>query len=824
MQIKELYIENFGKLSKYRKSFTPGINSILEENGFGKTTLSVFIKVMLYGFEDTKKISLDENERKRYTPWQGGHFGGWLVFSALGNEYRVERTFGQKASDDTFTLYNLDIGKTSTDFSENLGEELLGIDSDGFERTVFLSEKNLKGKNNNQTISAKLSNIVEVEGDIGGFDNAIKLLDERRKFYQKKGGSGEIHDLEEQISNTEAQIRDIKDRTVAAAALEAKMNELTKKANAVKEKKNELLDKQRRESLEREQHRYQLQYMEMIGALKIDEERENSLLHFFEKKIPSNQEIGAIADCLSEAARLEKTLGEAAESSEFSELKEFFKRKTTEAECDEAVAKANRIEERKSEYTSLLAKTPSIDHPFKILPEESVIAEKKRALSGSTKKASYGGKVFLSLLGIIFAAVGIYTGNLFAKPLYALTLIGGLLTIVSIFSILKGGSVKESKKSIKDAVRYCETVYGKKTDPDTVFEALDAMAAQLAKYNADRASDAKRSENADSLLLSITTDERALREFIESFPVSDTLAPKDAAIEIRRKFLRYSILRENESENDTRREIYSARIRSLKENAERFLNLFPTVTDSPIDEIRNNLAEYDILHASLTRRRSDCDRFARLHSISGIDSTIKAIPEAESTTEAEIALQNDTLLAIERERSDLKVRYNNLLRDTDKLDELEGKLIEDNEKIAIYLDNLSVIKKTMEMLAEAKSNMTAKYLEPTRNAFAKYLDLMDDEDTGEFTMDTSFTITKTDLGKSRQAEAYSRGTRDLHSLAIRFALIDSLYGEEKPPIILDDPFTSFDDRKTDKALSLLKKLSQDRQIIYLTCSRSRKAK
>ena len=120
--------------------------------------------------------------------------------------------------------------------------------------------------------------------------------------------------------------------------------------------------------------------------------------------------------------------------------------------------------------------------------------------------------------------------------------------------------------------------------------------------------------------------------------------------------------------------------------------------------------------------------------------------------------------------------------------------------------------------------MTAKYLEPTRNAFAKYLDLMDDEDTGEFTMDTSFTITKTDLGKSRQAEAYSRGTRDLHSLAIRFALIDSLYGEEKPPIILDDPFTSFDDRKTDKALSLLKKLSQDRQIIYLTCSRSRKAK
>ena len=185
MQIKELYIENFGKLSKYKKSFTEGVNCIFEENGFGKTTLSVFIKAMLYGLDDTKKTSLDENERKRYLPWQGGSFGGWLSFSALGGEYRIERTFGQKASDDTFMLYNLDTGKPTQVFSDKIGEEIFGIDSDGFERTVFLSEKNLSGKNTNQSISAKLSNIVEVDGDIGGFDNALKLLDDRRKFYQK---------------------------------------------------------------------------------------------------------------------------------------------------------------------------------------------------------------------------------------------------------------------------------------------------------------------------------------------------------------------------------------------------------------------------------------------------------------------------------------------------------------------------------------------------------------------------------------------------------------------------------------------------------------
>ena len=64
MKIKELYVENFGKLSQYKLSLSDGLNSFVEDNGYGKTTLSVFIKAMLYGFDDTRKHSLDENDRK----------------------------------------------------------------------------------------------------------------------------------------------------------------------------------------------------------------------------------------------------------------------------------------------------------------------------------------------------------------------------------------------------------------------------------------------------------------------------------------------------------------------------------------------------------------------------------------------------------------------------------------------------------------------------------------------------------------------------------------------------------------------------------------
>ena len=88
-------------------------------------------------------------------------------------------------------------------------------------------------------------------------------------------------------------------------------------------------------------------------------------------------------------------------------------------------------------------------------------------------------------------------------------------------------------------------------------------------------------------------------------------------------------------------------------------------------------------------------------------------------------------------------------------------------------------------------------------------------------MDTDFGVTKQEGASTRAVEAYSRGTRDLFNLAARLALVDSLYEKEKPFIILDDPFTAFDDEKTGAALKLLREFGKERQIIYFTCAEAR---
>ena len=201
MKLLECYIENFGTLHDFRYSFTDGLNVFNHDNGFGKTTLSVFIKAMFYGLDDTKKQKLEENDRKHYLPWQGGVFGGWLSFTTGTLSYKVERTFGAKASDDTYTLYELETGKVSLAYQGGLGEKIFGIDADGFERTVFLSERRLSQKSDNKSVSAKLSDLVGCDFDLGELDNALSMLEDRRKYYYKKGGSGKIGDIKSEIAD-----------------------------------------------------------------------------------------------------------------------------------------------------------------------------------------------------------------------------------------------------------------------------------------------------------------------------------------------------------------------------------------------------------------------------------------------------------------------------------------------------------------------------------------------------------------------------------------------------------------------------------------------
>jgi uncharacterized protein YhaN len=65
-------------------------------------------------------------------------------------------------------------------------------------------------------------------------------------------------------------------------------------------------------------------------------------------------------------------------------------------------------------------------------------------------------------------------------------------------------------------------------------------------------------------------------------------------------------------------------------------------------------------------------------------------------------------------------------------------------------------------------------------------------------------------------EELSGGAIDEFYLAFRLALVKLIFGDKKPPLILDDPFVNFDSVRLDRTLDFFRTLASDYQIIIFT--------
>lgn len=239
MKIIRAYIENFGKLNDFSVEFKSGLNVINENNGFGKSTLCAFIKTMFYGFPITKTKNIDENERIKFTPWQGGKFGGYLDFAVDGREYRIIREFGARASLDKFTLFNLSLGEESTDYSEKIGEELFGIDLSGFEKCTYFSNIDL----NKDIPNSILARIFDNTENLNSYENACKTLIKRGRQYKTVGNKGIIGDTTKKLSDfqnkrfeTENLINSFSDKKKEIEELSKRKSELISELEEIREK------------------------------------------------------------------------------------------------------------------------------------------------------------------------------------------------------------------------------------------------------------------------------------------------------------------------------------------------------------------------------------------------------------------------------------------------------------------------------------------------------------------------------------------------------------------------------------------------------------
>ena len=803
MRLIECYIENFGKICKQKFEFNKGLNKICQNNSAGKTTLSVFIKVMLYGMSETKKTTLSENERKHYLPWSGAICAGSLTFAVGTKAYRVERSFGQKNGSDTFALYDLDTGKVSTDYSSALGEELFGIDADGFERTVFLSERALSPKSENKSVSAKLSDLVGADGDIGGMDEAIKTLENERKLLYKKGGAGKIADIKASITDAELELSSLEDigraleeNSIKAKTLSAELEKCNMQLNALATERGAALAVADREKYAENLNSLKAQLTEMV-------KRQDELIKFFSGHVPTFEEIDkARLDYSRAASLLGSVEGRRNTSSEYAELSELFKNSDVK-EIDNlniaySLAKRN-IERKKAPHleraTSLFKnRIPSIAEIDKHI--ESVTLPKSRNTSHAPL-----------LIALILALLAGICCGVFLEPPYRYVAFG----IVAVTMIISGamrfiGRRRGHGQSKNKTEEFILDVMGELPEGNQ----LELLYEMRSMHNI-AVTDTSERDFRESL--------NDLTEILATLCVStDTSDPLTAAEVILSKYARYRELHAQNSyaaESDATRKDEAA---TMMSRANEFLSRYPVSGENAFAEIRAKLLEYNSISTTITEKRREIENFATLHKIG----------EFKNST-------SRPLLQIDDDRAKLEAQRNELTRELGALNAARNssemrlfrkdEIIERKELLTEELERreeeLKIILLTQKYLTLAKDSLTSKYLGKTKSSFDKYTSLISGISGERFEMSTDFGISKLDGGVTRPSEAYSKGTRELYAIASRFALCDSLYDKEKPFIILDDPFASLDDDKCRAAMKLLRELGKEKQIIYFTCSESR---
>ena len=135
-------------------------------------------------------------------------------------------------------------------------------------------------------------------------------------------------------------------------------------------------------------------------------------------------------------------------------------------------------------------------------------------------------------------------------------------------------------------------------------------------------------------------------------------------------------------------------------------------------------------------------------------------------------------------------------------------------------ENCTILEKTKKFLETAKEQFSSHYLKGMKESFIKNLKWINGKEM-DVNLDVNLNVEINEQGSNKELRYFSTGYQDLIYICMRLSLIDSLFEQEKPFIILDDPFVNLDENKIKNATNLLKNIAQEYQILYFICHESR---
>lgn len=889
MRILSCHIENFGKIHDYSMEFREGANIICEENGWGKSTFASFVRAMFYGLEGDRKRSVEENERKRYRPWQGGVFGGQLVFEIRGKEYLISRIFKDKEANDEFELRDAGTNLPSEDYTDKIGEELFKINRESFLRTAFIGQNQCETSSSDD-INAKIGKLADNANDLNNYEAAAARLTEILNQLNPRRVSGSIAKRSEEIARYERIVKGgegipdsieeyrsyLRGEEESYELLKMQMQEAGEKQRLVSKRQSALARKSEWERLKK-------------NAARRAEEKA-AIRRMFPGEVPALEDVKQkITECVEMRQAYERVSTyriSDGEKEELASLKDIFQNgMPSDAEIEGKLNEILRFRELSQEcqseqlrpaererlaelepyfaddlesVTSIVGKWNNRNARKAALPSKQAALAALEASLGSRRRQESRGASPLLPLGILLAAAGALLAALLSPAAGGLGTAAGITAAAAgilaaaagaacMFAGVSAGrkgrkppspvflpEYEDLRRDIGEDEAYIHeadqrvsdylAAHGKSYDEETVSAVLQEITEESIEYISLKKKAQKAFESEK------TAELESLRHSLHTFFIRYGMEPPDMKFGdelyiLRSRAEKYKALLEKKNNLERAEGKY-------REIAKRILSFLKKYSYEPprqftslsalLNEIRDQADEYRDAVAALEEAEKELEQFKAENALPDPDEiqTEESLPALE---ELHQAIQQ---LAEKREEVHNRIgSYNKTLEDLreacDEWEESCAKLKELREQQSAEEEkyrNVSLAKKKLEL---AKETMTAKYADPILQGFRRYYEMISGREAAGFHIDANTSVTVDELGKQRDTNTLSSGSRDLIGICLRIALVDAMYQEEEPVLIMDDPFISLDDRKVSACRNFLENLGEKYQIIYFTCSAAR---
>lgn len=748
MRLISCYILGFGKFKEQSFDLSKDVVEIKADNGWGKTTLAAFIECMLFGMDNSRSKSLDENTRLKYEPFGGGAYGGTLSFSYRGNVYRVERSFGKTQGADTVKLYDKN-NLPSYDFGEQidrLGELLLRVNKASYHKSAYVPQGEIVGEGLPEDTKARLLALLSVgENKEHGAQTAIDRLEKAESALRGKRAPkrGKLDLLEARLYELENEKRTARSAAEVARNIRAGLDDLTARLKTT-ENRLQGLQVERDENAKRAERAAALsEHRELQNYLAQTQEALNKTKEFFRVVDPLTVNLSGLQTAVNEYYSILEWLSTNADA-----LEAFSQKHKQKQELEEKIA----VCKQTLESFEMMLKTQTEGAGTS---RKGKKAKKKRQKSGGIVG------VLLMLAVMIFGASQIALLPALGWPI---TAIGGVGLVFSAVSLLFTSALKKENKE------------------KTSFEDEELNA----RYKAAQ----KEYEEA--------------RFALADYPQEAEIKARELAVQTEQKRNRASGLKtaiESFLSNFAFKELYDYRAS---------LELLRTKIDEYTGYYKAN-AEYERRRESLPKIDGDkeiLEKTFETASTQELTADIMALEKERQTLMSACADENARLGVLEERAAAL----------SDYCAE-ESRLFEEKARLE---RKLSAIKAARMFIERARENMASRYLDSVERASAQYLQALGGIEAQSLRFSADGLPQIDDRGALRPLDYYSVGTKELVGFCTRIALVEAMYQNARPVLILDDPLVNFDDKTTALCKRFIKELSKKYQIIYCTCKEERR--